>query len=465
MTSALAPVATASTFQLLDIAWLKPSPANPRRHMSDEADQQLADSISQVGILEPLIVRPIGRSGGFDHYEVVAGHRRLRGAQLADLERVPCIVRELTDTEALEIAVIENDQRRDVHPLDEAEAFMRLMEAGPYTPAALAAKLGRPLRFVVDRVNLLALIPEARGAFEDEKLTLGHAALLVKLTKEQQAEALRHCYDVQFDFAGGEDDVEVLAPVHKLQAWINRNVRLDLSTSQAQAEFPELAAEVATAAAKGATVLMLSDEYHADGDALTRSQWHECDEDEAGAQRGVIVQGRRRGKALWVRLPTPVKPARGGKAPKLTKAQKAQELERKKAEAARERELAVSKDIVRRGALALANGGGKKHLDAAMLRVITAGLVQVECFGYGTNIVDNVADEMRIDVAALAMDEEGTAARTTLGPEQLIRLVAVLAVGASNQGWYDISGYRAALEAFGIDVDAIEADVRAELAS
>mgnify|MGYP001594862614 FL=1 len=112
----------------LPIECLRPSPLNPRRRLDPQAMKELTDSVRAHGILQPLLVRPVD---GGKKFEVVFGHRRLAAAKTAKLEDVPCAVRQLTDQEALEIGLIENLQREDVHPLDEADGYRKLMkEAG-----------------------------------------------------------------------------------------------------------------------------------------------------------------------------------------------------------------------------------------------------------------------------------------------------------------------------------------------
>src|SRR5262245_49142916 len=193
------PVTEKLGFRDLPIAALFASPHNPRRHHYEAADADLVESVRQVGILEPLIARPLTDWDADEpedaRYEVVAGHRRLQAAKIAGLVTVPAIVRTLSDAEALEIAVIENNQRKDVHPLDEAEAFQELLNRGAYTAVSLAQKLGRPARYVTDRLRLLSLIPAATKVFERDEISLGHALALARLTDEQQQGALDACFE------------------------------------------------------------------------------------------------------------------------------------------------------------------------------------------------------------------------------------------------------------------------------
>jgi len=147
---------------------------------------ELAASMREVGVLEPLLVRPISR----DRYEIVAGHRRKLGAALAKLEQVPCIVHGYTDDQVLEIQTVENSQRADVHPLDEADNFAELIKRGR-TPAQLAEKIGRPSSYVLQRLQLCELGPECRKALDEEKITLAVALMIARIPdRKLQAEAL-----------------------------------------------------------------------------------------------------------------------------------------------------------------------------------------------------------------------------------------------------------------------------------
>lgn len=166
---------------------LKPSPYNPRKHLGDLTE--LAASLKQVGMLEPVIARPVN-----GHHEIVCGHRRHAAAKLAELEHVPTIVREYTDDDVLEVMIVENSQRADVHPLDEADGFAELVKRGR-TVAAIADKVGRSPAYVAQRMQLGQLCKEARAAYDEEKLTLGAAMALARVPNKLQQEALKEILD------------------------------------------------------------------------------------------------------------------------------------------------------------------------------------------------------------------------------------------------------------------------------
>lgn len=162
----------------IPLARLKPSPTNPRKHLGDPAKlAELAASMKEHGVLEPAIVRHGKRS---ETYEIVCGHRRFEAAKQAKLEGLPAIVRELTDDQVLDIQIIENSQREDVHPLDEADAFANAIERGR-TAADIAEKIARPAAFVLQRLQLLKLCKSARAALDKDEITLAVAQLLARI--------------------------------------------------------------------------------------------------------------------------------------------------------------------------------------------------------------------------------------------------------------------------------------------
>src|SRR5215468_2873304 len=159
------------------IAFLKPNPNNPRRIFSDAELGELADSIRERGIIQPIVVRTV--RGASDSYEIIAGERRWRAAQRAGLHEVPIIVHEASDAEALEIAIIENVQRTDLNPLEEAMGYQSLADTYKYTQDDIAKTVGKSRSHVANTLRLLKL-PEAVKAYINVgKLTAGHARALI----------------------------------------------------------------------------------------------------------------------------------------------------------------------------------------------------------------------------------------------------------------------------------------------
>lgn len=163
------------TLRQLPIEMLKASANNPRRHFADTELDELANSIRDKGLLQPIVVRPLG-SG---EYEIVAGERRWRAAQRAGIHDVPVVIKELSDGEALEIALIENIQRADLNPLEEARAYGQLLEQFSYTQQQLADSLGKSRSHIANTLRLMNLPESVRQQIEEGHLTAGHARALV----------------------------------------------------------------------------------------------------------------------------------------------------------------------------------------------------------------------------------------------------------------------------------------------
>jgi ParB family chromosome partitioning protein len=169
------PGAAASGLALLPVAEIEPHPDQPRRHFAEEALDELAASIAQRGVLQPVIVRPL-RSG---RYQLVAGERRWRAAQRAQLHEIPAIVRDLSEREVMALALIENLQREDLNPIEEARAYQRLAEGEGLTQAEIARMVDKSRSHVANLQRLLALPEPVIALVEEGKLSMGHARALI----------------------------------------------------------------------------------------------------------------------------------------------------------------------------------------------------------------------------------------------------------------------------------------------
>jgi ParB family chromosome partitioning protein len=156
---------------------LHPGRYQPRGRFSPEELKALAQSVRENGILQPILVRPHAKLGG--HFEIVAGERRWRAAQLAQLHEVPIIVRTLDDRSTLEIALIENVQREDLTPLEEAEGYARLMAEFSYTQETLADRIGKSRPAIANLLRLRGLPEAVRAMISDGKISVGHARALI----------------------------------------------------------------------------------------------------------------------------------------------------------------------------------------------------------------------------------------------------------------------------------------------
>lgn len=228
-------IQTASDYRDLPLDWLTVSPTNPRRVFDEQALEGMAASIRAQGVLTPLLVRPRSEH----QFEIVFGERRYRAAQRAESTTVPVCIREMTDAEVLEAQLVENLQRVDVHPLDEARGFAALLQLDEpkYTVELIAAKCGKSPAYVAARLKFNDLAPAVVKAFAKDEIGVGHALLLAKLQPEQQEQALSACW--QEVYTGGKSK-HVLLPVRHLREWIERNVLLELAAAPFSKEDAQL---------------------------------------------------------------------------------------------------------------------------------------------------------------------------------------------------------------------------------
>ncbi len=160
--------------QSLPVEKLSANPDQPRRHFDDTALAELAASLREKGVIQPLVVRPTA-----DGYQIVAGERRWRAAQRAQLHEVPVVIRDFTDTEVLEIAIVENVQRADLNPVEEAQGYRALIDRFGHTQEKLAEVLGKSRSHIANLLRLLALPDDVQRLLRDGKLSAGHARALI----------------------------------------------------------------------------------------------------------------------------------------------------------------------------------------------------------------------------------------------------------------------------------------------
>lgn len=184
--SALIPTGNSNALVEIDLDRISPNPRQPRTVMREDALAELADSIREHGVLQPLIVTRAGNG-----YTLVAGERRWRAAKLAGLRSVPALVKDTTPHQMLELALVENIQRQDLGPLEEAAAYRQLLEEHGLTQEEIAQRVGKSRSAVANSLRLLNLPPEAKAALEEGRITEGHARALLSLpTVEQQLRLL-----------------------------------------------------------------------------------------------------------------------------------------------------------------------------------------------------------------------------------------------------------------------------------
>ena len=181
--------ASSGEFQHLDIDIIQRGRFQPRSNFNPDALQELADSIKAQGVVQPIVVRPLSATPG--QYELIAGERRWRAAQLAGLHDIPAIVRDISDQEAMAIALIENIQRQELNPIEEAKALERLVEEFGLTHQEVADAVGRSRVAVSNLLRLLTLNTDVRHLLEDGQLEMGHARAILGLESANQMQAAR----------------------------------------------------------------------------------------------------------------------------------------------------------------------------------------------------------------------------------------------------------------------------------
>jgi ParB/RepB/Spo0J family partition protein len=294
---------------------IRPSPINPRKTFRN--DDGLEESVAKKGVLQPVLARPLKNANGVTH-ELVFGARRFAAAKKAGLATIPAMVRELDDGEALELMLIENANRTDVHPLEEARALHELHVTHKRSLQHIAEKTGRTAQYVNDRLRLLNLTKRAQQIFVEDKITLGHAVVLSRLSPESQERALDPQERAVFEFEHTLFDPrnDSREPHHKprsvkeFQAWVDTHVKLDAAAVEPLL-FPETAQAVTAAKEEAEKVVQITYEFQTPPDARDGSKiytlraWKQADGRDGTkicdhAVTGVIVIGPGRGEALKV---------------------------------------------------------------------------------------------------------------------------------------------------------------------
>lgn len=297
----------------LKLTQIKPSKTNPRKRFDDQQMKDLTASVKENGILSPILVRP--QNG---HYEVVCGSRRFKAAESAGLESVQVIVRELDDKETLELQIMENLQREDVHPMEEADAYFQLSRKPGYDVEKIAGKIGKSEKYVYDRMKLLSLSKKAQELFLKDKFTAGHAILLARLSPSEQAKALdpntRALFlseSYQHNFIDDETG-DLLKPVsvREFQCWIDENVRFNKEKVDPML-FPETVEAIEAAKEKAEKIVSITEDNYVQTSARTDEKvigprsWIRADgkfdsETCEYSVTGVFVVGPGRGQSMKV---------------------------------------------------------------------------------------------------------------------------------------------------------------------
>jgi ParB/RepB/Spo0J family partition protein len=287
---------------------------------------ELAESM-KTGLINPVTLRERPKKQG--RFELVAGRRRLAAAKLLGWNSIPAIVRPLTDLETATVRLVENDQRQDVHPLDQAEGYRDLMNIGNLSPGAIGQRIGRSENHVVDRLRLLSLIPAAAKLFRTGRIGIGHAIILARQKPADQERAISpdespghfslFRSETRDVFEDGEEESKdplygyVARTVEEFQDWVDHHIRLDTKAAELPQLFPATAANLIQADEKELKVVPITHEYHVAQearDAKTRTfgpmSWKRADGSDKESKTcehsamGILVVGRGRGESFTV---------------------------------------------------------------------------------------------------------------------------------------------------------------------
>lgn len=220
-------------FKTIPLSAIHADKNQPRKFFDDTSLNELTESIRLKGVIQPIMVRA-NKTG----YILVCGERRVKAANAAGLTEVPAVIRTLTDEEALEIQFIENIQREDVHPMDEAATFKAMIEnkVHPYTIADIAAKINKPEKFVSHRLSLNNLIPDLQTEFWKGKFLIGHAVLFSRLSSEDQKLCSKECREW--------GDKKEFKAINQVKEFISRNIMRVLSSAPFKKDDPTLNPEM-----------------------------------------------------------------------------------------------------------------------------------------------------------------------------------------------------------------------------
>lgn len=172
--------------EVVDIDAIVPNPEQPRTHFDEAALEDLASSIREHGVLQPVIVTRVDDGGGTARYQLIAGERRLQASRRAGMTTMPVLIKEAAGNELLELALVENLQRQDLNPLEEATAFRRLSDQFGLTQEQIAARVGRSRAAVANRMRLLALHPDIQRSLVSGQITEGHSRALMGIESDQE---------------------------------------------------------------------------------------------------------------------------------------------------------------------------------------------------------------------------------------------------------------------------------------
>ncbi len=452
---------------LMETDRIKPSKTNPRGKDFGDLDS-LAASIKVSGILQPLLVRPIFKPNTEDptgQYEIIAGERRWRAAKLAGAPSVPVIVHDVIDTEAETMQIVENLQREDIHPMDEARAYAKLRKSGE-SATTIARMVGKTPKFVTDRLYLLDLIPDLAAAFRENVFSPAHARVLSRIPKAAQEKAAASGL-----YRPTLDDKKIAISLAELLRWVDVHVRVrpeDLTTTAADL-FPESAAKLSRTLTEAASskpaksVVAITHEHYVQEDARDKSErtigprsWKPAGKHTtcSGAAIGVVAVGTDRGKALDVCIDKACKTHWAAELKEKAKRAKStdQKDERTKWKEQDEKEAAE------RVRLAAYEGLWKRAtpriIEAILPKILKGTVLQLGPILLGAVDQQRLSGEVKRDLA-----REMPKAKTM---ENVARYAVAIALTEQATGWQAYRDFPKVAKSLGVDTGKIVAALKAE---
>jgi len=251
--------------ETINIAYIHPNQYQPRKQFNEESLKELAESIKQNGIIQPIIVRKVA-SG----YQIVAGERRWRAAKIAGLSEIPAIVRDFDDLQVMEIALIENLQREDLNPIEEAKAYKALIEQFNLTQEEISKKIGKSRSVIANSIRLLNLDDRVQAMLVKGEITIGHAKVILSLpSKNLQYEAAKKVVTENLNVRETEDLVKNLLRKNGKSSQKGKSNRIDIHIKEIEDNLCSFLGTKVKITQRGKNRGIIQIEYYSDED-LTR---------------------------------------------------------------------------------------------------------------------------------------------------------------------------------------------------
>jgi ParB family chromosome partitioning protein len=471
-------VQQAAQFQMLPIGKLKEHPLNPRKDFDEPALAELEASVRQNGVIVPLLVRKNGHG-----YEIIGGARRYRAAKRAELTELPVVIRDVDDQAVMELMILENLQRANLSPLEEAQGYAVLMTQHGYTAERIAERIGMSLKYVYDRVKLTQMVPVAQELLVAGRITAGHAILLARLKPADQNRAI----DTNDTTALFQHENELWDPydpnlpekdhyagmkarsVRELQAWIDDNVRFEAKAAAVDPMlFPHAYLDLKAAESQDRKVIMITHEHYVQPEARDPQartfgprSWKRADGEHRSKKcehsiTGVVVVGPRRGESLQVCIAREKCRTHWGKEIR-EKAERAKAAEAAPATKAKPKEDSWEKRNRIEQEKRQREIEKYKRIQGPLLRAISEKVQTAATHGntpLGRLIVGGLLDRAARGGAIAKYEKMQPIGKTA---EDLVRFCATIVIlDTHNDGWAGPRELPEIARALGVDVAAIE---------